>query len=314
MEALRRARDFARLVSERLGALSLRQDELHSRQALVESRLELLQEAVGRIEARQVAQLPFQGLAQAEFRTFSQWGEDGILQALARLVPIRNRVFVEFGVQDYREANTRYLLLNCGWSGLVLECDEASVRVIRESRAYLNHPLQVGCAFITRENINDLLSQHGISGEIGLLSVDVDGNDYWIWEAIEAVRPALVVAEYNHRFGPERAVTVPYDPAFERGKAHPSMVYFGASLAALHALGKRKGYDLVGCNTAGVNAFFVRSDLRPDILPALEPAEAYVPGHAAEWRDEQGRQCRKSAEEERALVFSLPLVDVGASS
>lgn len=313
LKLLTDAREFARRVSERLGALSQRHDELAQRQASMEQRLELLQEAIGRIEARQMAGVPFSGLPEVEFRAFSQWGEDGILQALTRLVPVPSRTFVEFGVQDYREANTRFLLVNCGWSGLVLECDAESVRSIRESRAYLNYPLQAVCAFVTRENIDALLREHGMTGEIGVLSVDVDGNDYWIWEAIEAVRPAIVVAEYNHRFGPERAVTIPYDPAFERSRAHPSRVYFGASLKALTLLGRRKGYDLVGCTSSGVNCFFVRSDLRPEILPVRTPEAAFVAGNVAEWRDAEGRQARVSREEEAALVFSLPLVDVSGA-
>jgi hypothetical protein len=304
------ARKFAREISATLGRLSRRQDEMSAQQADLGRQVELLREAVGRLEARQIEQSGFTGLAESEFRAFSQWGEDGIIQALIRLVPIRQKVFVEFGIQDYREANTRFLLLNNHWRGLVLECDEESVAALKTTRAYLNHPLTAERAFVTRENINQLLTENGLKGDIGLLSIDVDGNDYWIWEAIDEVRPSIVVAEYNHRFGPERAVTIPYDPHFSREKAHPSMIYYGASLAALAQIGLRKGYDLVGCTRSGVNAFFVRADLRPDALPALSPLEAYVAGSVAEWRDESGRQVRVAPEEERALLFSLPLVDV----
>jgi hypothetical protein len=304
------ARKFAREISATLGRLSRRQDEISVQQADLGLQVELLREAVGRLEARQIEQAGFSGLGESEFRAFSQWGEDGAIQALIRLVPIRQNVFVEFGIQDYREANTRFLLLNNHWRGLVLECDEESVASLKTTRAYLNHPLTVACAFVTRDNINQLLSENGVSGEIGLLSIDVDGNDYWIWEAIDVVRPSIVVAEYNHRFGPERAVTIPYDPNFSREKAHASMIYYGASLAALAQVGRRKGYDLVGCTRSGVNAFFVRSDLRPDVLPALTSTEAYVAGSVAEWRDDSGQQLRVTPEREQALLFSLPLVDV----
>jgi hypothetical protein len=167
-------------------------------------------------------------------------------------------------------------------------------------------------AFVTRENINDLLRQNGLSGEIGLLSVDIDGNDYWVWEAIEAVRPAIVICEYNWRFGAERRVTVPYDPAFVRGRAHHSMVYYGASLAALEALGTRKGFDLVGCSSGGNNAFFVRCDLRPAALPALGAGEAYVAGSFREARLPSGELAQLRPSEEVALLADLPLVEVPA--
>lgn len=304
------ARKFARDISATLGRLSRRQDEMSAQQVDLSRQVELLREAVGRLEARQIEQAGFSGLAQAEFRAFSQWGEDGIIQALIRLVPIRQKVFVEFGIQDYREANTRFLLLNNQWRGVVLECDAESVAALKSTRAYLNHALTAACAFVTRDNINQLLVENGAQGEIGLLSIDVDGNDYWIWEAIDEVRPSIVVAEYNHRFGPERTVTIPYDPNFSREKAHPSMIYYGASLAALAQIGLRKGYELVGCTRSGVNAFFVRADLRPDALPALTPSEAYVSGAVAEWRDEGGQQLRVAPEQEQALLLTLPLVDV----
>ena len=194
-----------------------------------------VQEALGRIESRQVRGLDSAALADREFRVFSQWGEDGIIQHLIRAVPVAQRVFVEFGVENYTEANTRFLLTNDNWSGLVIDGSEDHIRSVKKDAIYWRHNLKAVSAFVTRENINALLRENGLTGEIGLLSIDVDGNDYWVWEAIDAVQPAIVVIEYNARFGPERAVTVPYDAAFVRQKAHHSMIYYGASLAALVA-------------------------------------------------------------------------------
>ncbi len=165
-------------------------------------------------------------------------------------------------------------------------------------------------AFVTRDNINELITSAGIGGDIGLLSVDIDGNDYWVWEAITAVQPQIVVAEYNSRFGADRAVTVPYDPAFTRAAAHYSMIYYGASLAALAALGDRKGYDLVGCNSAGNNAFFVRRDCRPAAVPGMSAAAAFVAASFREARGKDGELAFLSLEDERALLDTLPLVDV----
>ncbi len=272
--------------------------------------LVLVQEALGRIEARQCAASNSPNLQDHEFKVFSQWGEDGILQFLLRRVPISRKIFIEFGVENYTESNTRFLLTNDNWSGLVIDGSQEHVDFIRNDSIYWRHNLKACCAFITRDNINDLFRQNGLSGEIGLLSIDIDGNDYWVWEQIDAVQPAIIVAEYNSRFGPERAVTVPYDPNFVREKAHYSCAYYGASLAALVALGKRKGYAFVGSNSAGNNAFFVRRDLRPDELPELSAADGYVRRQFREARDEQGLLAHLSPEEETALIAQLAVVEV----
>ena len=207
----------------------------------IEERSKKIQEALGRIEGRQLRDLPAADIQGAEFRAFSQWGEDGILQHLLRHLPVSRKIFVEFGVENYTESNTRFLLTNNNWAGLVIDGSRENVEYIKKDEIYWRYNLKAENAFITKDNINDLIHRNGISGEIGLLSIDIDGNDYWVWEAINAVIPSVVVVEYNSRFGPERAVTVPYDPEFFRTTAHYSNIYYGASLAALCLLGKRKG-------------------------------------------------------------------------
>ena len=161
-----------------------------------------------------------------------------------------------------------------------------------------------------KENINKIFLDNGIQGEIGLLSVDIDGNDYWIWQAINSVNPAIVVSEYNFRFGASRAVTVPYDAGFIRTKAHHSNIYYGASLKSLCILANKKGYSFVGCNSAGNNAFFVRNDLKPDSLKALTSEEGYIPAQFRESRDELGSLLYLSLEEEQKILNSLPLVTI----
>jgi hypothetical protein len=278
------------------------------------SRLErdsvLIREALGRIEARQTQNLASPVLSDHEFRVFSQWGEDGILAHLVRQVAIPRKLFVEFGVENYTEANTRWLLVNDGWSGLVLDGSEENVAAIRRDPVCWRYNLRAACAFIQRKNINELLRENNLTGEIGVLSIDIDGVDYWVWEAIEVVTPAIVVIEYNSLFGPSRAVTVPYDPHFERVKAHYSCSYYGASLAALVALGRRKGFAFVGSNSAGNNAFFVRRELMTGFLRELTAAQGYVARRFCEARDPNGRLAFPSFEEEAELVNSLPLVEV----
>lgn len=276
----------------------------------LDQRLRLIQESLGRVEARLNSQTGSCELRDQEFRVYSQWGEDGILQFLIRHLPIDNRVFVEFGVDNYLESNTRYLLINNNWSGLVMDGSQSSVDFIKADPIYWQHNLKAECAFITKDNINDLLRKNGIFGEIGLLSIDIDGNDYWVWKEIDAVSPAIVVAEYNSRFGTEKAVTVPYDEQFVRQHAHYSMIYFGASLRAFVNLGKKKGYSFVGCNANGVNAFFVRTDLLREPLRELGVEEGYVAGKHREARGRGGELLFLSAAEERAILDELPLVEV----
>jgi hypothetical protein len=152
--------------------------------------------------------------------------------------------------------------------------------------------------------------QNGIQGEIGLLSVDLDGNDYWVWEAINVVNPAIVVTEYNFRFGKEKAVTTPYNEKFIRSQAHYSMIYYGASLKAFYLLAQKKGYAFVGCNSAGNNAFFVRRDLKPDYIRELTVEEGYVAGQFRESRNEQGKLNYLSLGEQEKILLSLPLVEI----
>ena len=269
-----------------------------------------MQEALGRIEARQLSDLKPDQIHGAEFSVYSQWGEDGILQHLFRHVPISNKVFVEFGVENYTEANTRFLLIKDNWTGLVMDGNEENINYIRRDDISWRFHLKAQQAFITRENINDLVRANGISGDIGLLSIDIDGNDYWVWEAIDVVTPAIVIVEYNYRFGSERAVTIPYRADFQRTKAHHSNIYCGASLAALCNLGTRKGYAFVGSNTAGNNAFFVRRDLKPASLPELTPAAGFAQGKFREARDENGRLAFLDQAQEAAILAKLPVVEV----
>ena len=281
------------------------------RQLLVRlDRLDRLTEAVGRIEARQVASDASDDLNAHEFRAFSQNGEDGVVQFLLSRVAVENKLFVEFGVGDYSEANTRFLALHDQWSGLVIEGNSRDVTRLRRDPTFWRFDITVVSAFVTRENINDLLADNGMTGALGLLSIDVDGNDYWIFEAISVVQPAIVIIEYNHRFGPDRAVTVPYDPAFSRDRAHHSHIYYGASLRALCLLADRKGYAFVGCESFGVNAFFVRRDLMTGRLREVSIEEGYRRGTFRAARDARGRLAYLTAEEEAAILADLPVVDV----
>jgi len=181
---------------------------------------------------------------------------------------------------------------------------------LKNSPVYWRYNLKAAQAFVTRDNINDILTENGVTGEIGLLSIDIDGNDFWVWRAIEVINPVIVVIEYNHRFGKDVAVTVPYTEAFDRRQAPQPWIYFGASLRALCLLAERKGYDFVGCNSNGVNAFFVRKDKRPDEISEVSPGDGFVEGKFSESRDENGLIVKIPPQEERRLIMNLPLTNV----
>ena len=180
---------------------------------------------------------------------------------------------------------------------------------IRNQEIYWRYELEAKCAFIDRENINGLIGDAGFLGEIGLLSIDIDGNDYWVWQALDVVQPAIVVCEYNAVLGDIYSLTVPYKPDFQRTQAHHSNLYFGASIKALIKLGQEKGYQFVGTSSTGCNAFFVRNDLAPAILNSLNFVAAY-PSSVREARNEDGQLQFIGGLKRSQLIERLPLVDV----
>ena len=212
------------------------------------------------------------------FKVYSQNDEDGIIQEIFRRIGTIDRRFVEFGVQTGVECNTVKLLIE-GWRGLWIEGDPMMVGIMRRSFAPLLDAGQLTLFdnLVTAENINALLTRAGLTGEIDFLSIDIDYNDYWVWKAIEVVRPRVVVIEYNAAFRPPLSITVPYDPH----RRWDGSNYYGASLEALVRLGGSKGYAIVGCSIAGVNAFFVRADLAGDrfFTPATAEEHYEPPRH-----------------------------------
>ena len=279
------------------------------RLAELRGNIDLIQQALGRIEARQIAMLPPGDLAASHFKVSSQFGEDGIIEHLVRNVPIERTIFVEFGVEDYSEANTRFLLRNRNWSGLIMDGSAENMAKVRNEAIYWRHNLKSETAFITRENIDGLISGHGIHGDIGLLSIDIDGNDYWVWDAISCISPRIVVIEYNHSFGATAKVSVPYDPNFVRPIAHYSGLYYGGSLAAFAHLAERKGYILVGTEAMGCNAFFIRRDVAGQ-FKARTAEEAFTASSIRQSRDRNGRLNFLPAHEARSQIADMPVVDV----
>lgn len=200
----------------------------------------------------------------SESKKFSQNGEDGIIESIFNNIGTTNKIFVEIGVGDGRENNTRKLTEE-GWAGTWISIPP--VTIVPDGVTYIGEK-------VTIENVNEFLKH--TQKEIDLLSIDIDGNDYWVWKAIKCISPRVVVIEYNPYFPPPISKTIKYDPDFKWEITD----YFGASLSALDKLAKENGYSLVGCNSSGVNAFFIK-----DFKFNLKPEDAFRPFAGSARRD-----------------------------
>ncbi len=249
-------------------------------------------------------------LKEVEFKVFSQFGDDGIIQWLVHNIEIPNKTFIEFGVEDYRESNTRFLMMNDNWSGFVMDSSRENISKIVNSEYYWQYELQAKSVFINCENINELLSASLVDREVGILHIDLDGNDYWIWNEINVVSPLIVILEYNSIFGIERTISIPYEKNFHRTKAHHSNLYWGASLRALNQLSAQKGYSFVGSNSAGNNAYFVRNDKLNDVVKKIPLEEGYVVSKYRESRDKKGVQTFVIGEMRIELIRGMPVYNI----
>jgi hypothetical protein len=196
-----------------------------------------------------------------EFQVYSQNGEDGILSEIFERIGVSNEFFVEFGVGNGIENNTTYLLSK-NWHGAWMEADPERVEDIKKTfaRPIAAGSLSVKNAVVTADNVQQLFQELHVPQEFDLLSIDIDGNDYWVWKAIEDYSPRVVVVEYNALYRPPTKWVMKYNPEHGwNGSSH-----MGASLKSLEVVGREKGYCLVGCELIGINSFFVRNDLVGD--------------------------------------------------
>lgn len=240
---------------------------------------------------------PLPSFADAGYSIHSSADEDGILLFLFSVVGAPLRTLVDVGAGWIQGSNSANLLLHHGWTGLLVEAEEQRAfeleRYYREHPATSTHPPRVVAERLTRDNA-DRVIREGLAGRgADLLSLDIDGIDYWIWQAIACIQPRVVLTEYQPILGSDVAWTVPYREDFEPEYAGRFAVYNGASLAAFVKLGRAKGYRLVGCDRYGNNAFFVRDDLAPDLLPEVDAASCFEHPFAERMQREFGEFTRK---------------------
>lgn len=270
-------------------------------------RLLLLQ---GKQMAREVRSIKNPGsLAEVEFSVFSQFGDDGIIQWLLGNINVANESFVEFGVGKYLESNTRFLLMNDNWSGFVMDSSAENIAQIKSDNYFWRHDLQAREAFVTTKNVNELVASSGFAKEIGLLHIDLDGCDYWIWQALDTIEASVVIMEYNSVFGAERSITVPYREDFYRTRAHYSNLYFGSSLKALINLATQKNYAFIGSNQAGNNAYFVQRKHLNSSVREISLREGYREAKFRESRNESGELTYLRSAQRLEAIRGLPVIN-----
>jgi len=198
-----------------------------------------------------------------------------IIQYLIKNITIKNKNFIELGVENYEESNTRLLLEKDNWNGLIVDSSKKHIDEISQKNFFWRHSLITEKEFITKENINHLLTKKGFFGKIGILSIDIDGNDLWVWDEISVVIPDIVIIEYNSKLGKDKSLTIKYEKNFTREKFGIDKLVYGASLKALIKISSKKGYSLVATNKNGNNAFFVKKELLTEKVKEINLEEGY---------------------------------------
>lgn len=241
-----------------------------------------------------------------EFSGFSQSGEDGVIDVLSRHIKRPNRYFIEIGASDGLENNTTWLALARRWSGIWVEGDPQVSEWSTWLFTSLNYGLETVSLFVDKDNIG-ALAKRALHLDPDVFSLDTDGTDYYLAEALFefGFRPKIFVVEYNSAFGPERAVTVPYDPAFRRGQRPNDDLYYGCSLSAWRTLFARFGYSFVTVDLNGVNAFFARAEEFTDGFVETVRGTPFRENFA------QLRQHGEGWKRQMSLVEGRPLVEVG---
>ena len=279
------------------------------RMAMSESREEAILMNQGRILSRMNESVISDSLSEYEFKIFSQFGEDGIIQHLIKSLVIENQTFIEFGVESFHESNCRFLLIKDLWAGFVIDGSAENLERMRNSTFYWQFQLEGAEAFIDKDSIRPLLESSGFGKSPGILSVDIDGVDYHVLEQLSDYRPSILIVEYNSLFGSEQTVSVPYQSDFVRSEAHWSNQYWGASLPAFNELAKRMEMALVGVTSTGQNAFFVRRDLLNDKVKEVTIDKCFRSMSFRDSRDTNGNLTFNKPEASLELIADLPLVN-----
>lgn len=255
----------------------------------------------------------FADIREAELKVFSQWGEDGILDYICHKFKLRKPRMLEFGVGDFSECNSRFLVENRGASVVLVDSSKNLFPFVKRQDCYWKSTVIPINAWITVHNAQVLLESACFQLEgLDIFSIDLDGNDFWILKSMNLDVVKVVVAEYNPVFGPDLSISVPEEDDFDRNSKHASNLYYGASLRAFISLMTSKGFEFAGTNNAGSNAFFVKRDMFSLLkieMPNLVDLSTYCDWRVRESRDENGSLTLLTGESRWDLIKHLPFVE-----
>lgn len=276
-------------------------------------RVRYLEEEIGRLLVRENPELEATSsqrdrMRRKEARCYSQNGEDGLLLGILSEIGVESYSIVEIGCGSGVESIGATLVVHFGWRGLLADRNDQEVRRARrffhEQQGVPLDRVSIEKEAVQPESVDLWLAECGFGGSVDVLSIDIDGNDYWLWKSITAIDPRVVVIEYNSSLGPEKKSSVPFDPDHDPYRHHPRGWHHGASLAALEELGRSRGYSLVACDSMGVNAFFLRDDLLTEEIRGLSCKEAFF---------SQPKRLRRATQKHQEEIMSqLPFESVEA--
>jgi len=276
----------------------------------IKSNIDKLKINQGKLLIKNLKDCDLDNLDNLAFSIYSQFNEDGIIQFLINNLDIKNKEFIEIGVENFEEANTRFLLQNNCWKGLIIDSLKENINFIKKQTYYWRYQLEAEDVFITKENVNNIIKKYDFKQNIGLLSIDIDGNDYWVWDAISSINPDILIIEYNSLFGSEKSLTIKYDKNFVRPNRGIYKCLYGASLKALTNLSEKKGYSLVAVNSNGNNAFYVRNELLNEKIYKRDVIKCFKKNTFKEYIDTDGEIKNINNDDLNKLLISEKIVEI----
>ncbi len=276
----------------------------------IKSNIDKLKINQGKLLIKNLKDCDLDNLDNLAFSIYSQFNEDGIIQFLINNLDIKNKEFIEIGVENFEEANTRFLLQNNCWKGLIIDSLKENINFIKKQTYYWRYQLEAEDVFITKENVNNIIKKYDFKQNIGLLSIDIDGNDYWVWDAISSINPDVLIIEYNSLFGSEKSLTIKYDKNFVRPNRGIYKCLYGASLKALTNLSEKKGYSLVAVNSNGNNAFYVRNELLNEKIYKRDVIKCFKKNTFKEYIDTDGEIKNINNDDLNKLLISEKIIEI----
>ncbi|OUU53356.1 MAG: hypothetical protein CBC25_00690 [Pelagibacteraceae bacterium TMED65] len=258
----------------------------------------------------------YENLHEADYKVFSQTGEDGIIDYLIYSLKIKKPSFIEIGVGDYHESNTKYLFERYSSRGAIIDMIDNLEKKVSKSTNLWKGDLKIIQSSVSTENINDVLEKTKLLKDLDLFSLDIDGIDYWIIEKIPENISKIFVAEYNPNFGYNKKITVPNIKKFNRTNYHYSNLCYGMSLPALVHIMKKKNFTFVGSNIACHNAFFISNNYISNIslkLPEENNLKEYVENNFRESRAKNYKLSFLSGEDKLKMISNCEVIDLSVS-